>query len=245
MDEQQRLTFEADIERMCQTFDRWQLQPNQHLHFNNIHNDANHNALGGFHDYHPLRGFFNPNAMWQPVAHNNNHDAPTRLTAPAAPATAVCIVCLDNIAPGAVVKVAQPCNHALCRPCLEEAYRQAALAGTDSHHLCCADQGPTLRAAFDSMRRHLSAGTAAAFAAKELEEDTPDKTYCHRRTCSAFIPPAADADGRPPPTPAGRAPGPQPPTPPTPPRCAWPSGAGGAAAPAAGTSSSAPGAAAT
>ncbi|OMP88021.1 putative E3 ubiquitin-protein ligase rbrA [Diplodia seriata] len=198
MDEQGIDYIQNDLRGLRQAFGRWQLQPNQDLPSNNIHDDANHNIFGGSFDYHPLRGFFNPNALWEPTAqNNNNHDAPSRLTAPAAPATAtaVCIVCLDTLAPAAVVRIPRPCNHALCHPCLEEAYRQAAHAGTDSHQLCCSAGGPSLRAAFDLMRPHLSADTAAAFAAKRLEEDTPDKTYCHRRTCSAFIPPDA-ADGR-------------------------------------------------
>ncbi|KAL2258808.1 hypothetical protein VTK26DRAFT_7732 [Humicola hyalothermophila] len=77
-----------------------------------------------------------------------------------------------------------PCSHDYCRECLESLFRLSMSDESLFPPRCCSKAIP-----FDSCRAWLSSDLAREFPAKKVEMETPNRTYCHRPACSAFIPP--------------------------------------------------------
>ncbi|KAK8243532.1 IBR finger domain protein [Phyllosticta capitalensis] len=77
-----------------------------------------------------------------------------------------------------------PCRHEYCRDCLDQLF----LASVHDESLfpprCCRQRIP-----LPSVRVFLSSGTAKSFEQKAPEFETPNRTYCHNKRCSAWIPP--------------------------------------------------------
>ena len=76
-----------------------------------------------------------------------------------------------------------PCSHEYCPGCLESLFT-ASLSDESLFPPRCCGQPISL----DSCRTSLSSKLAGEFLAKKAEMETPNRTYCHLPTCSAFIP---------------------------------------------------------
>lgn len=77
-----------------------------------------------------------------------------------------------------------PCGHEYCRDCLATLFRCAMFDETLFPPRCCQQTIPLER-----NQIFLSGDLVRQFRAKSVEFSTPQRTYCHRPTCSAFIPP--------------------------------------------------------
>lgn len=77
-----------------------------------------------------------------------------------------------------------PCEHRYCTECLEKMFTGAlALTGTFPTQ-CCREEIP-----FAAARPFLTADLMQRYEIKQLEQNTPNKTYCSRPQCGNFIPP--------------------------------------------------------
>ncbi|KXH25105.1 IBR finger domain-containing protein [Colletotrichum salicis] len=76
-----------------------------------------------------------------------------------------------------------PCNHRYCHDCLQTLFELSLTDESLFPPRCCRQPIPV-----DENRAFLPAKLIGNFRAKELELSTPDRTYCHRPTCSCFIP---------------------------------------------------------
>lgn len=93
-----------------------------------------------------------------------------------------CYVCSDLVPVSEMVHC--PCSHDYCFECLGQLY--TSCLGDESLYppRCCKQPIPIALA-----RPALSDNFISEFEAKAVEFDTPNKTYCHRPTCSVFVPP--------------------------------------------------------
>ncbi|KAI1439087.1 hypothetical protein GGR50DRAFT_222456 [Xylaria sp. CBS 124048] len=83
-----------------------------------------------------------------------------------------------------------PCYHEYCRKCLESSF---LISVADTNHFpprCCRQDIPIA-----DVRRYLTNECVRQFEQKAAELATPNRTYCHRPTCSAFIPAENLGDG--------------------------------------------------
>ncbi|AEO71239.1 uncharacterized protein THITE_2058763 [Thermothielavioides terrestris NRRL 8126] len=76
------------------------------------------------------------------------------------------------------------CGHHYCRECLATLFTLSLTDESLFPPRCC---GRAI--ALDGCRPLLSATLAGKFLARKAEMDTPNRTYCHRPACSAFVPP--------------------------------------------------------
>ncbi|KAI0145151.1 hypothetical protein GGR57DRAFT_517360 [Xylariaceae sp. FL1272] len=76
-----------------------------------------------------------------------------------------------------------PCGHEYCRDCLQRLFRDAMTDESLFPPRCCRQSIPV-----ETNRLFLPAGLVHQFKAKSVEFSTPNRTYCHRPTCSTFIP---------------------------------------------------------
>ncbi|KAJ6441082.1 hypothetical protein O9K51_06876 [Purpureocillium lavendulum] len=106
----------------------------------------------------------------------------------AAVATDTCTCCEESYPKTTMALL--PCSHIYCRRCLNTVFERASVEQSLFPPRCCAQAIP-----LDDNLDHLTAETVAKFKAKLVEFTTPNRTYCHRQTCSAFVPPSAIADG--------------------------------------------------
>ncbi|KAK4444530.1 hypothetical protein QBC34DRAFT_308728, partial [Podospora aff. communis PSN243] len=93
-----------------------------------------------------------------------------------------CVSCQELQVSTDVVKC--PCNHLYCKECLLSMFRASLKDTTIFPPRCCGEPVPiqTCRAFFPKT-------LVQDFEQRKLEFDTPNRVYCHRPTCSAFIPP--------------------------------------------------------
>lgn len=75
-----------------------------------------------------------------------------------------------------------PCGHAFDFECLEDMFRRATFDESLYPPKCCQQVIPIANA-----QPYLDARLVATFTKKSAEFDTPDRVYCHRPKCSAFI----------------------------------------------------------
>ncbi|KAK1465719.1 IBR finger domain-containing protein [Colletotrichum melonis] len=78
-----------------------------------------------------------------------------------------------------------PCNHNYCRDCLRTLFQLSLTDESLFPPRCCRQPIPIDD---NNIRAFLPSQLIGSFRAKELELLTPDRTYCHRPTCSRFIP---------------------------------------------------------
>ncbi|TKA54374.1 hypothetical protein B0A55_13251 [Friedmanniomyces simplex] len=97
-------------------------------------------------------------------------------------AKVTCSACSHEHPAHDVVKA--PCEHDYCAACLENLYRACMTDESLFPPRCCRQPFP-----WELVRDLLSQELQSAFAAKRVELETQDRTYCHVATCSAFIPP--------------------------------------------------------
>ncbi|KAG6324780.1 hypothetical protein E4U44_000112 [Claviceps purpurea] len=94
-----------------------------------------------------------------------------------------CVACTSEVASTDSIRC--PCSHDYCGDCTTSLFSAAINDESLFPPRCCQEPIP-----LDLIKPFLSATLLGAYEAKKLEHETPDKTYCHVRTCSAFVPPA-------------------------------------------------------
>lgn len=97
------------------------------------------------------------------------------------PTTRACLACTEHFPTRDITD--SPCSHGYCRGCLRDLFTLALTDETLFPPKCCNQPIP-----IDSVRAILSTELRGQFAAKKIEFETPNRTYCHHPTCSAFIP---------------------------------------------------------
>ncbi|KAG6019059.1 hypothetical protein E4U41_003416 [Claviceps citrina] len=99
-----------------------------------------------------------------------------------------CTACSSDVPASDTVRC--PCSHTYCRDCMTELFTIALDDASLFPPRCCRQPIPP-----GLLSQGFLPGTVlATFAEKELEYATPNRTYCHVRTCSAFVPPASVRD---------------------------------------------------
>ncbi|KAI1412306.1 hypothetical protein F5Y13DRAFT_199912 [Hypoxylon sp. FL1857] len=78
-----------------------------------------------------------------------------------------------------------PCGHWYCRLCLHQLFLNAATDEAYFPPRCCRQQIP-----LEENIPFLEPDLVVLYRAKAVEYYTPRRTYCHRKDCSAFLPPA-------------------------------------------------------
>ncbi|KAF4537569.1 Zinc finger RING/FYVE/PHD-type protein [Lasiodiplodia theobromae] len=81
------------------------------------------------------------------------------------------------------------CRHDYCRDCLDQLFRLSMTDESLFPPRCCRQP-----ISLDDVRMFLSTETAREFQRKKPELETPNKTYCHVQSCSAWIPPQSITD---------------------------------------------------
>ena len=99
-------------------------------------------------------------------------------------ANADCLACGDAVPSSKAVQC--PCSHSYCRDCLSALFRSSFTDESLFPPRCC-----KLKIPIDSAKQHLPLSLVREYRAKQIEHGTPNRTYCHKATCSAFIPPAS------------------------------------------------------
>jgi hypothetical protein len=99
------------------------------------------------------------------------------------PRKIVCTACQDE---KHFVDTAQvPCGHHYCRTCISKLFEDAVSDESLFPPRCCRQNIP-----LSSATHFLAPALLLKFRAKSIEFSTPNRTYCHRESCSAFIPPS-------------------------------------------------------
>lgn len=98
-----------------------------------------------------------------------------------ASATRACLACTEHFPTRDITD--SPCSHGYCRGCVRDLFTLALTDETLFPPKCCNQPIP-----IDSVRTILSTELRGQFAAKKIEFETPNRTYCHHPTCSTFIP---------------------------------------------------------
>lgn len=106
------------------------------------------------------------------------------------PSQATCIGCGDDLDKPQLTYLACGCSY--CGGCIERMFDQALEDGR-YHHMprCCTGPIP-----FELIRRRLSPSLAKAYAAKKVELESKDRTYCHKTACAKFIAPHSIHNGQ-------------------------------------------------
>ncbi|KID74142.1 uncharacterized protein G6M90_00g034080 [Metarhizium brunneum] len=92
-----------------------------------------------------------------------------------------CVACMSDVPYFETVRC--PCTHEYCRACIADLFQSAMNDESLFPPRCCSQPIPLgLNQIF------IPARLAGQYRAKELEYSTKNRTYCHRATCSTFIP---------------------------------------------------------
>ncbi|KAH8197826.1 hypothetical protein TruAng_008024 [Truncatella angustata] len=83
-----------------------------------------------------------------------------------------------------------PCQHEYCRGCLRHLFEDAMVDESLFPPRCCKQPIPLNRNILFLPER-----VVILFREKSVEFSTPNRTYCHQKTCSAFVPPTGCANG--------------------------------------------------
>ncbi|KFA75374.1 hypothetical protein S40288_01978 [Stachybotrys chartarum IBT 40288] len=92
-----------------------------------------------------------------------------------------CDICTEERA--AYLVAGLPCGHKYCRVCLVQLYTDSLTDESLFPPRCCQRPIP-----IESAKHLLPRTLLGRFKARETELNTPNRTYCHRPTCSTFIP---------------------------------------------------------
>ncbi|KAH7111739.1 hypothetical protein B0J13DRAFT_631740 [Dactylonectria estremocensis] len=101
--------------------------------------------------------------------------------------TRECICCGDSFPPLALSPC--PCTHEYCRGCLVTLVRCSLQDESLFPPRCCSQRIP-----IEGNARFLSPELVGEYRAKEVEFETPNRTYCSDPFCSTFVPPQFIAD---------------------------------------------------
>ncbi|KAK8051665.1 ibr finger domain protein [Apiospora rasikravindrae] len=99
-----------------------------------------------------------------------------------------CVACGDRRQAKDVARA--PCEYEYCRNCLRRLFEDSMRDETLFPPKCCKKVIP-----LDGNAKFLPPAVIEAFRRKTIELSTPNRTYCHRKGCSAFIPPERSATG--------------------------------------------------
>lgn len=78
-----------------------------------------------------------------------------------------------------------PCNHEFCQGCLKDMFTLSLTDESLFPPQCCQQPIP-----MSTCRHLLSTQLRGQVAAKKIEYETPNRTYCSRSKCSTFVPPS-------------------------------------------------------
>ncbi|THV52664.1 hypothetical protein BGAL_0073g00150 [Botrytis galanthina] len=101
------------------------------------------------------------------------------------PSKSTCVICRDEISFCDAARVPGSCRHEYCRTCLEQLFHLSMNDESLFPPRCCNE--PITVA---SVRLFLTSDLVRAFEEKRIEFETPDRTYCCLKSCSAFIHPS-------------------------------------------------------
>lgn len=109
----------------------------------------------------------------------NDHDYPRR------PAKfRPCAICTENTPFHDLARLA--CSHEYCRGCLKHVFTLSLTDEVVYPPRCCKQLIPETET---QIQIFLGGELLGKFLARKLEMETPNRTYCHRRDCTTFIPP--------------------------------------------------------
>jgi hypothetical protein len=94
-----------------------------------------------------------------------------------------CVACTDNHPVTSLAKNPS-CSHEYCQDCLRSLFTSSFTDETLFPPKCCGKPLP-----IDSCKALLTNAIVGQYQAKKIEFETPNRTYCHRKSCSAFVPP--------------------------------------------------------
>ncbi|KAL2129682.1 hypothetical protein VTI74DRAFT_7448 [Chaetomium olivicolor] len=105
---------------------------------------------------------------------------------PSKSAHRTCVSCMERH-PGFNLTQPLSCGHEYCRDCLRSLFTASLSDETLFPPKCCREAIP-----IDSCKAFLTRDVLRRYNAKKLEFDTPisNRTYCHVKGCSTFVPPA-------------------------------------------------------
>ncbi|KAL6817111.1 hypothetical protein J3E69DRAFT_374967 [Trichoderma sp. SZMC 28015] len=92
-----------------------------------------------------------------------------------------CLACMEDVPLSETVQC--PCSHEYCRACIAKLFKAAMSDESLFPPRCCGQSIP-----LGMNQIFLPAELVREYREKELEYRTPNRTYCHRPSCSAFIP---------------------------------------------------------
>jgi hypothetical protein len=93
-----------------------------------------------------------------------------------------CIVCTESFHPSRIVRTI--CDHNYCNGCIQKHFEGATKNESRFPPKCCSRPIP-----LDLVKSHLSLALILLFKEKLVEFSTPNRTYCSREACNAFIHP--------------------------------------------------------
>ncbi|CAN8097457.1 unnamed protein product [Discula destructiva] len=93
-----------------------------------------------------------------------------------------CVICMGNFPEHNTARA--PCGDSYCRPCLVELFTRSLTDESLFPPRCHGQHIPA-----ETHRDLLGAPLLGRFLAQKLEFETPNRTYCYRPQCTAFIPP--------------------------------------------------------
>lgn len=96
--------------------------------------------------------------------------------------TRKCLICTDSFRSPNLARL--PCNHDYCRGCLRQLFTSALTDETLIPARCCRQDTPDTDLQVQLFLGHKLVGK---YRAKKVEVETPNRTYCHKPECSAFI----------------------------------------------------------
>ncbi|KDQ62734.1 hypothetical protein JAAARDRAFT_121226 [Jaapia argillacea MUCL 33604] len=100
----------------------------------------------------------------------------------------ICTICRSTVSSSEAVRV--PCGHHYDFDCLSALFIYATKDESLLPARCCQKHIP-----LDLVRPHLTEKQAIDYSAKEREHATPNRLYCPKSTCSAFLGPAEASRG--------------------------------------------------
>ncbi|KAF3076291.1 hypothetical protein CFAM422_001373 [Trichoderma lentiforme] len=98
-----------------------------------------------------------------------------------APMKGRCLACMEDVPFSETVQC--PCSHEYCRACIAKLFKAAMSDESLYPPRCCGQSIP-----LGMNQIFLPAELVREYREKELEYSTQNRTYCHRPSCSAFIP---------------------------------------------------------
>lgn len=98
--------------------------------------------------------------------------------------TRECLICTESFRSHNLALL--PCHHEYCRGCLRQLFTSALTDESLIPVRCCRQNIVDTEFRVQVLLGHELLGK---YRAKKVEVETPNRTYCHKQECSAFIPP--------------------------------------------------------